>query len=218
MFVGLLIGWGYLVPALHVARRRDSGRRPSLDDFVGDVFVHKVRFVGAGTIGVAAIWTLLQILGPIIGGIRSALAATRERKAGRGDALPLTERDIPIGIVAATILAVDDPDRAAALRLREHRPSPPIPARRSPAASSTCWSPGVVIAAVCGYMAGLIGASNSPVSGIGILSVARHRADPRAAVPGRRAATRPRRWSPSPCSSPRSCSASRPSPTTTSRI
>ena len=30
---------------------------------------------------------------------------------------------------------------------------------------------GLVIAAVCGYMAGLIGASNSPVSGIGILSV-----------------------------------------------
>jgi len=30
---------------------------------------------------------------------------------------------------------------------------------------------GVVIAAVCGYMAGLIGASNSPISGVGILSV-----------------------------------------------
>jgi putative OPT family oligopeptide transporter len=30
---------------------------------------------------------------------------------------------------------------------------------------------GVLIAAVCGYMAGLIGASNSPVSGVGILAV-----------------------------------------------
>ena len=30
---------------------------------------------------------------------------------------------------------------------------------------------GVVIAAITGYMAGLIGASNSPVSGVGILSV-----------------------------------------------
>jgi putative OPT family oligopeptide transporter len=30
---------------------------------------------------------------------------------------------------------------------------------------------GVIIAAVCGYMAGLIGASNSPISGVGILSV-----------------------------------------------
>src|SRR3569832_2825339 len=30
---------------------------------------------------------------------------------------------------------------------------------------------GVVIASVCGYMAGLIGASNSPISGVGILSI-----------------------------------------------
>ena len=60
--------------------------------------------VGAGTIGVAAIWTLLKIIGPIIAGIRSALVASRERKAGRGAELPLTERDIPIGIVTATIL------------------------------------------------------------------------------------------------------------------
>ncbi|MFJ1288383.1 OPT/YSL family transporter, partial [Acinetobacter baumannii] len=30
---------------------------------------------------------------------------------------------------------------------------------------------GVLIAAICGYMAGLIGASNSPVSGVGILAV-----------------------------------------------
>jgi putative OPT family oligopeptide transporter len=30
---------------------------------------------------------------------------------------------------------------------------------------------GFIIAAICGYMAGLIGASNSPVSGVGILSI-----------------------------------------------
>ena len=35
---------------------------------------------------------------------------------------------------------------------------------------STC-SIGAMIASVCGYMAGLIGASNSPISGIGILAV-----------------------------------------------
>ena len=60
--------------------------------------------VGAGTIGVAAIWTLLRIIGPIIAGIRAALAANRERKAGRAAELPLTERDIPIGMVTASIL------------------------------------------------------------------------------------------------------------------
>jgi len=34
------------------------------------------------------------------------------------------------------------------------------------------WGIGfVLIAAICGYMAGLIGSSNSPISGVGILAV-----------------------------------------------
>ena len=169
MFVGLLISWGYLVP--HYTSLAGIPLGTSLDDFVGDIFVHKVRFIGAGTIGVAAIWTLLRIIGPIIGGIRGALAANRERKAGRGDALPITERDIPIGIVTATILVSMIP---IGLLLNAFANTPPI--STNPAATLALSIVyiliiGVVIAAVCGYMAGLIGASNSPISGVGILAV-----------------------------------------------
>src|SRR4051794_9936684 len=102
MFVGLLISWAYLVP--HYTSLAAIPIGTSLDDFIGDIFVHKVRFIGAGTIGIAAIWTLLRIIGPIIAGIRSAIAANAERRAGRGESLPLTERDLPISIVAGTIL------------------------------------------------------------------------------------------------------------------
>jgi putative OPT family oligopeptide transporter len=170
MFVGLLISWAYLVP--HYTSL--AGAIPvgtSLDDFIGDIFVHKVRFIGAGTIGIAAIWTLLRIIGPIIAGIRGALAAGRERKAGRGESLPITERDIPIGIVTLTILASMVP---VGLLLHAFANTPPI--ADSPTATIIIsiiyiLIAGVVIAAVCGYMAGLIGASNSPISGVGILSV-----------------------------------------------
>ena len=169
MFVGLLISWAYLVP--HYTSLAAIPVGTSLDDFIGDVFVHKVRFIGAGTIGVAAIWTLLRIIGPIIAGIRGALAANRERKAGRGEDLPLTERDMPIGIVAGTILASMIP---VGLLLHAFASTPPI--STSPSATIIIsivyiLIAGVVIAAVCGYMAGLIGASNSPISGVGILSV-----------------------------------------------
>ncbi|HEX6605179.1 MAG TPA: oligopeptide transporter, OPT family, partial [Sphingomicrobium sp.] len=170
MFIGLLISWAYLVP--HYTSL--AGAIPlgtSLDDFVGDVFVNKVRFVGAGTIGVAAIWTLLRILGPIVGGVRSALAANAERKAGRGEALPLTERDLPIGIVGGTILLSMIP---IGLLLYAFASSDPIAANPGVTIFSSIiyiLIAGVIIAAVCGYMAGLIGASNSPISGVGILSV-----------------------------------------------
>ena len=170
MFVGLLISWAYLVP--HYTSL--AGAIPvgsSLDDFIGDIFVHKVRFIGAGTIGIAAIWTLLRIIGPIIAGIRGALAAGRERKAGRGESLPITERDIPIGIVTVTILL---PMIPVGLLLHAFANTPPIadnPTATIMISIVYILIAGVVIAAVCGYMAGLIGASNSPISGVGILSV-----------------------------------------------
>ena len=167
MLVGLIISWFVLVPWL------TSAGLPLTDveTYVGTVFREKVRFIGAGTIGVAAIWTLLRILGPIIAGIRSALAASRTRRADGSGGLPLTERDIPIGIVAGTILISMLP---IGLLLSAFAQSDPIAA--NPAATLTLsiiyiLFAGVVIAAVCGYMAGLIGASNSPISGVGILAV-----------------------------------------------
>jgi putative OPT family oligopeptide transporter len=169
MFIGLLISWAYLVP--HYTSLAAIPVGTSLDDFVGDIFVHKVRFIGAGTIGIAAIWTLLRIIGPIIAGIRGALVANRERKAGRGEALPLTERDIPIGIVTATILVSMIPIGLLLYAFANTDPIAANPVATIALSIVYILIIGVVIAAVCGYMAGLIGASNSPISGVGILSV-----------------------------------------------
>src|SRR4029079_5536326 len=131
----------------------------------------KARMVGAGTIGVAAIWTLLRIIGPILAGIRSALAANRERKGGRAADLPLTERDIPIGIVTATILVSMIPIGLLLYAFASTNPIAANPGMTIFLSIIYVLIAGVVIAAVCGYMAGLIGASNSPISGVGILSV-----------------------------------------------
>jgi len=170
MLVGLVISWAFLVPhytALAGAIPAGTG----LDDFIHGIFVGKVRFIGAGTIGVAAIWTLLKIMAPIISGIRSAIAANRERKAGRGEALPITERDIPIGIVGLTILVLMIPIGLLLYAFASTNPIAANPATTLVLSIIYILIAGVVIAAVCGYMAGLIGASNSPISGVGILSV-----------------------------------------------
>lgn len=170
MFVGLLISWAYLVPHYtSLAGAIPAGT--SVGDFVGDVFVHKVRFIGAGTIGIAAIWTLLKIMGPIIAGIRGALVANAERKAGRGDALPITERDLPIGIVTGTIVVLMIPIGLLLYAFASTDPIAANPGVTLAASIIYILIAGIVIAAVCGYMAGLIGASNSPISGVGILSV-----------------------------------------------
>ena len=165
MMLGLVIGWWILLPIL-------TGHNPlpgGPEEWANTVFRQDVRFFGAGVIGVAAIWTLVRIAGPVIGGIRSAMAASGARKGG--EALALVERDIPIGIVALSSLAMMVP---IAWLLWTGIAGGPL-AGSAPlligGALVFILVMGLMIAAVCGYMAGLIGASNSPVSGIGILSV-----------------------------------------------
>ncbi|MES2147477.1 MAG: oligopeptide transporter, OPT family [Pseudomonadota bacterium] len=171
MIVGMVITWAFIVPHWTQDAGFVAQIGGDLETLVSAAFKQKARMVGAGTIGVAAIWTLLRIIGPIVAGIRSALAANRERKAGRGGDLPLTERDIPIGIVTGTILLSMIPIGLLLYAFASTNPIAANPATTLVLSIFYILIAGVVIAAVCGYMAGLIGASNSPISGVGILSV-----------------------------------------------
>jgi putative OPT family oligopeptide transporter len=171
MVVGMVISWVFIVPHWTQDPGIIAQAAGDLDKLVSTAFRAKARMVGAGTIGVAAIWTLLRIIGPIVAGIRSALAANRERKAGRGGDLPLTERDIPIGIVTGTILVSMIPIGLLLYAFGNISPIAAEPGVTIVLSIIYTLIAGVVIAAVCGYMAGLIGASNSPISGVGILSV-----------------------------------------------
>jgi putative OPT family oligopeptide transporter len=167
MGLGLLIAWGIAVPLL-TAIAPAAGLSP--EELAGNVWVNQVRFLGAGVIGVAAVWTLLTVIGPILKGLRSALAASRARNAGQSATLPLSERDIPIGIIGlASLFALVPIGILLTVELGSAAPGQ----EALVIAGSLIFVVivGAFIAAVCGYMAGLIGASNSPISGVGILSV-----------------------------------------------
>lgn len=168
MLVGLIISRFVLLPWLTGAAGVPA---TGVEEFVGTLFREKVRFIGAGTIGVAAIWTLLRILGPIVSGIRGAIAASRARRANGSESLVLTERDLPIGIVGGTILVSMLPIGLLLAAFASTNPIAADPATTLTVSIIYILLVGVVIAAVCGYMAGLIGASNSPISGVGILAV-----------------------------------------------
>ena len=164
MLIGLITGWWIVLPIM------TSGMDGPAEEVARTVFGQQVRFFGAGVIGVAAVWTLLKIIGPIVGGVRSALAASRARRSGK-ESLALVERDMPIGIVGSVILVSLVP--IAILLWLFIAGGPLQDGAVSLIAGTLVWVliAGIVIASVCGYMAGLIGASNSPISGIGILAV-----------------------------------------------
>ena len=165
MFLGLVIGWWILLPILTAQNPLPGGA----ETWARTVFTQDVRFFGAGVIGVAAVWTLLRIAGPVLGGIRSAMAASAARRGGA--ALALEERDLPVAIVGFGSLAILAPIAWLLWSLIDGGALAGSAPLLIGGALLFIIVVGLMIAAVCGYMAALIGASNSPVSGIGILSV-----------------------------------------------
>ena len=167
MLVGALIGWGWGVPHFSAP----AGTVDSLAQLALGTWSHKVRFVGAGTIGVAAVWTLAKLVKPVIAGLASAMAASRARATGGAALMPRTEQDIPIGTVALVSLVCMVPvgvllaHFAIKSGLGDHTVLLVIGGLIYIALMSA------FVSTVCGYMAGLIGSSNSPLSGIGILVV-----------------------------------------------
>ncbi len=164
MVVGVIISYIVLLPMLSQGLVPVSG---DIADAVQGVFASDIRFMGAGAIGIAAIWTLIKLILPIIRGIRESLASSRSRHAG-GE-VPLTERDIPFGVVAGVTLASMLPIGVLLWLFVQGTPLAHNTTALIAIAIVFVLVTGLVIAAVCGYMAGLIGASNSPISGVGIL-------------------------------------------------
>jgi putative OPT family oligopeptide transporter len=168
MLIGAIIGWGWGVPHYSVLAQDISTATGTL---AFNTWSQKVRFVGAGAIGISAIWTLLKLVKPLASGLAGAIAASRARKAGKGDTLPITERDIPIGIVGLSTLACMLPIGWLLAYFGNTSGLGGHVATLTIGGVAYIVLMSFFVSAVTGYMAGLIGSSNSPLSGIGILVV-----------------------------------------------
>ncbi|MBL6853733.1 MAG: oligopeptide transporter, OPT family [Alphaproteobacteria bacterium] len=163
--LGIIIGWGVAVPWLTQAMPNQS---QALDVHVIDIWKNQVRFIGAGAIAVAAIWTLIKLARPVVSGLVSTLASARA-KIGVSD--DRKDRDLSSGwVVGLTVACLV----LAAVVLWKFAIGAGL--GRQAIVLTVASLPfvlvvGFLIAAVCGYMAGLIGSSNSPISSVGILTI-----------------------------------------------
>ncbi|WP_394275153.1 OPT family oligopeptide transporter [Luteococcus sp.] len=162
MVVGLLISYGVILPMM---TRGQLDPALPLADGVKAVFSSDVRLIGAGTMAVAAVWTLVKIIGPIIKGISQSLAAHRQASAD----LAIEERDLSMKVVIGTTLASMLPIGALLWLFTQGTPLEGNSTGLVITSVLFVLLVGLFVASVCGYMAGLIGASNSPISGVGII-------------------------------------------------
>jgi putative OPT family oligopeptide transporter len=165
MLLGVVLAFGVALPVMSWWQAL-SGDPTAIFEAV---WGKQIRFIGAGVIGSAALWTLASLVRPIWRGLREAAAASRLRASGT--AVSVEERDLPIGAVALVTAALIVP---IAWLLHDFLVGSVLaPLGPTLIAGSIIFIlvTGAFVAAVCGYMAGLIGASNSPLSGVGILAV-----------------------------------------------
>jgi putative OPT family oligopeptide transporter len=164
MLVGLAIAWVGAVPILTSMMPAAPG--VDFAAHAADIWRHQVRFIGAGAIGISSIWTLLTLAKPVVGGLVSTLAASRA--TGLPDD---RDRDLaPVWIFGLTAVCLV----AAAWLSMTFLAGTALESRAMTltlVALPFILIGGFLIAAICGYMAGLIGASNSPISGVGILAI-----------------------------------------------
>ena len=165
MLLGLLIGWAGAVPIL---TSMQPNAALSAADHAADVWTHHVRFIGAGAMAVAAIWTLAKLAGPVVRGVIGTISASQASRAGTAE-----RRDTDLSIRWIALLTLACLIVIAELLVAFLRPT--ILSANTVAlviaAIPFIFIGGFLIAAICGYMAGLIGASNSPISGVGILGI-----------------------------------------------
>jgi len=165
--IGGMISWNVAIPiyAAHFlagnVELAQSLAGADAETVAGAIWSAQVRYLGVGAMLVGGVWALISIRGSLASGIRSGLAATR---AGAAGTIAHTEQDLPmqailIGLVAFTVpLAILYQLIVANLGV-------------SLVMTVIMIVAGFVFTSVSAYMAGLVGSSNNPVSGITICTI-----------------------------------------------
>ena len=168
VLLGLVLCWGLVVPWLTAQATPAAGQ--AVSELATQLWSSKARFLGAGVIGVSALWTVLTLAKPIVQAIRHQPARIADKHSAAVDE---TDKDMPrswmlmIGSAALAVLFFVANDF-----IGTHIPDLAAGARYGLSALSVLFAAvfGFLVAAACGYMAGLVGSSASPISGIGIIA------------------------------------------------
>jgi len=156
-FTGGLISWAVAIPIYSY-----------LYGFEGDNYFEsanviwnaKIRYLGVGAMVVGGIWSVIQLAKPLIESIQLSLKTLKESS----DNISLEERDLPINYVFVAIIAMLAPISLTYFGIIGSWTSAII-------LSFVMLIFGFLFSAVAAYMAGVVGSSNNPISGVTIATI-----------------------------------------------
>ena len=167
VLLGSVLSYNIAIPLYHaLAPSLDpalAAQLPGLAaaDAASLIRAEKIRFLGVGAMLVGGMWTLFSLRGSLLSGIRSGIAAARK---GTDEAVAETERDLPMKwMLIALVLFVIPLLVLYQAIVHDWLVSVPM--------ALIMVVAGFLFASVSAYLAGLVGSSNNPVSGITIATI-----------------------------------------------
>ena len=155
---GGLISWAVAIP-IYSAMVGFEG--DALDSAL-DIWNSKIRYLGVGAMVVGGVWSLIKLFKPLVEGIKASLNAVKNRS--NDSKVPLEEQDMPIKYVGIALLAFLVP---VFLLYLDIIGSVGIAALLA----VVMMVFGFLFSAVAAYMAGVVGSSNNPISGVTIATI-----------------------------------------------
>ncbi len=167
MLAGGLIAWNIAIPiystyflaADPVLSVQLAGA--SAEDAAYGIWSSQIRFLGVGAMLIGGVWTLISLRQSLFSGIRSGLGAER---GNGGQAVPATERDLPMRLILIGVVLFVLPLLVLYQAIvGQWLVSIPM--------TIIMIVTGFLFVSVSAYMAGLVGSSNNPVSGLTIATI-----------------------------------------------
>lgn len=160
VFLGGAIAWFIAIPIYAASYGNPDGL--SAVDLAWTIWSTKIRYMGVGAMVVGGLWSLIKLRGPISRGIKAGLEAAKHRQAG-GTVLR-TEEDMPLNYVIVLIVAFVIPLFLLYMHVLDS-------VLHAAVMAVLMLILGFFGSAIAGYLAGIVGSSNNPVSGITIMSL-----------------------------------------------
>jgi len=171
IFLGGVCNWYIAIPicarisdwAVYPDTHQLAGQAMSAVDYAGYIWSTKTRYLGVGAMLIGGLWTIFKMRKSLVSGIRSGLEAYRTIGQGQSE-IERTEKDMSMKWVLILIIASIVPlFMVYQYFVNDITISLPM--------AVVMLVAGFVFSAVAGYMAGLVGSSNNPISGITIATI-----------------------------------------------
>ena len=158
VLIGGLISWVIAIPIYTAI----YGFEGDPMEAAWDIWNSQIRYLGVGAMVIGGIWSLIKLLKPLIIGIKASLNAIKKSKQNKN--LPIQERDFPINYVALALGFMLIPVFLLYFEIVQHIPLAIL-------LTLVMMVFGFLFSSVAAYMAGVVGSSNNPISGVTIATI-----------------------------------------------